>query len=155
MRSLRSDHDQLPTVPEPSTPPSSPPPSSLALGSGRVELAWLKTTWLYANMGIGLAALPALSSSSFLTSFVLAFLTLCVGHSVGLHRGIIHKTYVTSRVVRWGFALLFAFSGLGGPIYPFFFVSASIRPSSNFLKISVTSPVQTNSDATAKASTKR
>jgi stearoyl-CoA desaturase (delta-9 desaturase) len=93
------------------------PPSSLAASSGRVELAWLKTAWLYANLVFGLAALPTgLTARSFAASFVLAFLTLCVGHSVGLHRGVIHKTYATSRPVRWLLALLFAFSGLGGPI---------------------------------------
>ncbi len=77
----------------------------------------MKTFWLYGNLGLGLLALgTGLSVAAFLTSFFLAFLTLCVGHSVGLHRGIIHKTYATSRLLRWTFALLFAFSGLGGPL---------------------------------------
>jgi fatty-acid desaturase len=85
--------------------------------AGQVGLAWTKTAWLYCNLLAGVIALPfGLTRRTFLASFGLAFLTLCVGHSVGLHRGVIHRTYETSRLVRCATAILFAFSGLGGPI---------------------------------------
>jgi stearoyl-CoA desaturase (delta-9 desaturase) len=82
-----------------------------------VEVAWTKTAWLYANLAAGIVALPfGLTWRTVAASFVLAFLTLCVGHSVGLHRGVIHRTYETSRFVRCLLASLFALSGLGGPV---------------------------------------
>jgi stearoyl-CoA desaturase (delta-9 desaturase) len=85
--------------------------------AGRVEFAWPKTLWLYANLAAGLAALPyGIGFRSLGLSFLLAFGTLCVGHSVGLHRGIIHRTYETSRTMRRSLVALFAFAGLGGPV---------------------------------------
>jgi len=94
-----------------------PAPSSLSAGTGRVELSWPKTLWFYANLVPGLIALPfGLSVGTAAWGFALAFLTLCVGHSVGLHRGVIHRTYETSRVARCVLATLFVFAGLGGPV---------------------------------------
>lgn len=86
-------------------------------GGGRVEKSWTKALWLYANLALGLAAVPfGLSWRSAAGGLALAFLTLCVGHSVGLHRGVIHRTYETSPVARGVFAALFALAGLGGPV---------------------------------------
>jgi stearoyl-CoA desaturase (delta-9 desaturase) len=85
--------------------------------AGRVEIAWSKIGWLYANLLVGLAAIPSgLTVRTAAASAALAFLTLCVGHSVGLHRGIIHRTYRAPRFVRCALAYLFALSGLGGPV---------------------------------------
>jgi stearoyl-CoA desaturase (delta-9 desaturase) len=85
--------------------------------AGRVEVSWPKTLWLYTNLALGLAAVPsALSLKTAVGGFALAFVTLCLGHSVGLHRGVIHRTYDTSRSVRCVLATLFVLAGLGGPI---------------------------------------
>ena len=101
----------------PKDQPNAPPRSARTAGTGRIELSWQKTLWLYGNLGLGLLALPSgLSLRSSGVGFGLAFLTLCVGHSVGLHRGVIHKTYATSRPLRWLLSYLFALAGLGGPI---------------------------------------
>ena len=61
---------------------------------GRTELSWSKVTWLY------LAIVPSVlffthsvSIKWSIVSAVLTLLTVCVGHSVGLHRGIIHKAF--------------------------------------------------------------
>lgn len=84
---------------------------------GRVETSWKKSLWLYANLALGLAAVPfALSAKTAAAGFALAFATLCLGHSVGLHRGVIHRTYEAPRSVRCALATLFALSGLGGPV---------------------------------------
>ena len=56
-------------------------------------------------------SLPLLAGSAALT-----VLTVALGHSVGLHRGMIHRTYRTSPAVRRVLLLLFAQTGLGGPI---------------------------------------
>jgi stearoyl-CoA desaturase (delta-9 desaturase) len=93
------------------------PPSNPGGAAGRVEIAWTKTAWLYGNLAAGLVATPfGLTWRTSLASAALAFLTLCVGHSVGLHRGVIHRTYETSRLVRCATSLLFVLSGLGGPV---------------------------------------
>jgi stearoyl-CoA desaturase (delta-9 desaturase) len=60
--------------------------------------------------------IPSVTPTTLIVSLILTFLTLCVGHSVGLHRGIIHRTYETGRVVKGTLAYLFVLSGLGGPI---------------------------------------
>jgi stearoyl-CoA desaturase (delta-9 desaturase) len=39
-----------------------------------------------------------------------------VGHSVGLHRGVIHRTYEAHPVTRGALAYLFVLTGLGGPL---------------------------------------
>ena len=93
------------------------PTSSLTRSTGRIELAPVKAAWLYTNLALGLVALPfAASAGTFAAGCALTFLTLCVGHSVGLHRGIIHRTYRCPYWVRCAMAYLFALSGLGGPV---------------------------------------
>lgn len=93
-------------------------PAAVAGGvGGRVEVSWPKALWLYVNLALGLAAAPfALSPKTAAGGFALAFVTLCLGHSVGLHRGVIHRTYDTSRTARCALATLFALAGLGGPV---------------------------------------
>jgi stearoyl-CoA desaturase (delta-9 desaturase) len=65
----------------------------------------------------GLAlGLPAATPATLAASLALAFLTLCIGHSVGLHRGVIHRTYEAGPAVRGALAYLFVLTGLGGPL---------------------------------------
>jgi stearoyl-CoA desaturase (delta-9 desaturase) len=49
-------------------------------------------------------------------ALALTVLTLCAGHSVGLHRGIIHKTYSCPRWLRGALAYAFVQTGIGGPV---------------------------------------
>jgi fatty-acid desaturase len=83
---------------------------------GRTELSWPKVTWLY------LAIVPSVlffthsvSIKWSIVSAVLTLLTVCVGHSVGLHRGIIHKAFKMNKYVRGTLLYLFVQTGLGGP----------------------------------------
>lgn len=84
---------------------------------GRVRFDLGKALWLWGMAIPGLAlGLPAATAATTAASLALAFLTLCVGHSVGLHRGIIHRTYDARPAVRGALAYLFVLTGLGGPL---------------------------------------
>lgn len=84
---------------------------------GRVVPDPVRALWLWGMLAVTLAAgLPALTPARTGAALVLTFLTLCLGHSVGLHRGLIHQSYETSRWLRGTLAWLFVLSGLGGPL---------------------------------------
>jgi fatty-acid desaturase len=84
---------------------------------GRVRFDAGKTIWLWGMAVPGLVAgIPSATPTAIAVSLGLTFVTLCVGHSVGLHRGIIHRTYQAHPAVRGALAYLFVLSGLGGPL---------------------------------------
>lgn len=84
---------------------------------GRVRFDAAKSIWLWGMAVPGLViGVPSATASMLVASLVLAFVTLCIGHSVGLHRGIIHRTYEASPIVRGVLAYLGVLSGLGGPL---------------------------------------
>jgi stearoyl-CoA desaturase (delta-9 desaturase) len=84
---------------------------------GRVRFDPVRSLWLWTVGLSGAAAgLPALDGRLLGVSLGLTFLTLCLGHSVGLHRGIIHRSYEAHPAVRGALAWLFVLSGLGGPL---------------------------------------
>jgi stearoyl-CoA desaturase (delta-9 desaturase) len=77
----------------------------------------VKSLWMWGMVLPGLlVGAPALDLRLWAISSALAFLTLCLGHSVGLHRGIIHGTYTSGPLLRGILAELFVLSGLGGPL---------------------------------------
>jgi stearoyl-CoA desaturase (delta-9 desaturase) len=82
-----------------------------------VRFDWSKSLWLWGLLIPAVAfGVPALTWRLSAISAVLTLLTLCLGHSVGLHRGIIHRTYEAHRFVRGVLAELFVLTGLGGPL---------------------------------------
>jgi stearoyl-CoA desaturase (delta-9 desaturase) len=84
---------------------------------GRIEFSWRKSLWLYAMLVPALIwGRRSVVSWSFACSAILTFVTVCMGHSVGLHRGVIHRTYRCSRWVRNLLLYLFVHTGLGGPL---------------------------------------
>ncbi len=86
-----------------------------AIGAVRFDPG--KSAWLWGHLLVGATLGPAwLSPRTAAISLALTFLTLCVGHSVGLHRGIIHRTYRTARALQCLLAWLFVLTGLGGPL---------------------------------------
>lgn len=84
---------------------------------GTLHFDFAKAFWLWGMLIPGVALGPLVVTPPLaLLSAVLAFVTLCVGHSVGLHRGIIHRTYETGPKTRAVLSYLFVLSGLGGPL---------------------------------------
>ena len=78
---------------------------------------WLKIGWLYLMVALALTwGWSSLSGPRSLASVVLTVVTVGLGHSIGLHRGIIHRSYRCTRFVRGLLAYLFVHTGLGGPI---------------------------------------
>ncbi len=82
---------------------------------GNLPFAWTKAIWLYFILGGALAAAASAQLIPSLVAASLGALTLCLGHSVGLHRGVIHKAYETSPALRRVLLFLFTLVGLGGP----------------------------------------
>jgi sn-1 stearoyl-lipid 9-desaturase len=76
----------------------------------------LKSAWLWSLVGVGLTGLPFLDAQNVSVALVLAFFTVCVGHSVAVHRGLIHQTYRTSAFAQGLGAWLMVLTGLGGPV---------------------------------------
>jgi fatty-acid desaturase len=84
---------------------------------GRVRVSWGKSLWLWGMAVPGLViGAPTLTAATAALAMALAFVTLCLGHSVGLHRGLIHRSYRASPIVRGALAYLAVQTGLGGPL---------------------------------------
>ncbi len=83
---------------------------------GRVRFAPAKAAWLWTMIVIGAIGVIVATPSSLAIAAVLHVLTLCFGHSVGLHRGIIHRSYQASPRVFGVLAYLAVLTGLGGPL---------------------------------------
>ena len=76
-----------------------------------------KTLWLYINLFLfGLLDFSNFNATAVTVSAVISVFTVAVGHSAGLYRGIIHKSYDTSKWFRNVLLVLFAFTGLGSPL---------------------------------------
>ncbi|MEM6931224.1 MAG: fatty acid desaturase [Myxococcota bacterium] len=78
-----------------------------------------KIAWVYGMVlpTIALGPVAAWQAPGWVAvSALLALSTVCLGHTVGLHRGIIHRSYQTSRLVRGALAFAFVLTGLGGPL---------------------------------------
>lgn len=84
---------------------------------GRVIWAPAKSLWNSAILMTALIAGPfTLSIDSFALFVVLTYVTLLLGHSVGMHRLLIHRTYECSK---WLFRLLIYLGVLVGMAGPF------------------------------------
>lgn len=84
--------------------------------SGEVRFSPPKSVWLWFHLGVGLAFGWPPSPFSVALSLGLTFLTLCVGHSVGLHRLVIHESYRAPRWLERALVYAFVHTGLGGPL---------------------------------------
>ncbi|MEM7410204.1 MAG: fatty acid desaturase [Myxococcota bacterium] len=84
---------------------------------GRIEFAPGKSLWLWLHLvAAGVVLARGIAIGDALAACLLTLPTLCLGHSVGLHRGIIHRTYRTSRFFQRFLVSLFLLTGLGGPL---------------------------------------
>jgi fatty-acid desaturase len=89
---------------------------TLRNGDGEVRWEPVKSLWLGGMTVVALAgAVPTFTLSAFLLFAVTSALTLCAGHSVGLHRGLIHRAYRVPRWLEYTLVYLGVLVGLGGP----------------------------------------
>jgi fatty-acid desaturase len=104
-------------LPKATNSPQNPAEPLVSAAAGRVELAPAKVVWLYALLvASSLVVRYRPTPTAALTALGLTVVTLCAGHSVGLHRGVIHRSYRTSRFLRGALAYLFVLTGIGGPV---------------------------------------
>ncbi|AUP80301.1 fatty acid desaturase [Flavivirga eckloniae] len=89
----------------------------LQTSAGTIFFSWKKSIWLYCMiLPICFIDFSLIQWRDVLISIVLLFLTVGIGHSVGLHRGIIHKSYKTSNFFKNLSLYLFILTGLGSPL---------------------------------------
>lgn len=77
-----------------------------------------KTAWFVVTGLPGLALLPfALSIETAAVGAALGFGTFLFGHTVGLHRGVLHRSFEMSRILRSTLLVGFVLTGLGSPLW--------------------------------------
>ena len=84
--------------------------------SGRIVWEPIKSLWLFAMLALSLVCAPlTLSLSGFAVFLVTSAVTICAGHSVGMHRLLIHHAFVSplwlERLLIWLGTLV----GMAGP----------------------------------------
>ena len=83
---------------------------------GRVAFGPAKSLWLWGLIVATVVIGPSRETFVIAAALGLTFLTVCLGHSVGLHRGVIHRSYRMPRALRNALLYLFVQTGLGGPL---------------------------------------
>jgi stearoyl-CoA desaturase (delta-9 desaturase) len=83
---------------------------------GVIRIKWGKIIWLLGN-GVGgiLELLWYTSIDTVLVFMVLTAVTICAGHSVGMHRLLIHRSFETKRGVEYILVWLGTLVGMAGP----------------------------------------
>ena len=83
----------------------------------QLEISFRKIGWLYSMIFLSsLIVIIEFNMKYMIVSVAITFVTVCLGHSVGLHRGVIHRSYRTSKLTRNILVYLFVHMGFGGPI---------------------------------------
>lgn len=90
---------------------------NLKTSFGEIHFSWRKTLWLYTMLfPIFFIDFSSIQWQDIALNIALLFFTVGIGHSVGLHRGIIHKSYKTNTIFRNISLYLFVLTGLGSPL---------------------------------------
>lgn len=84
--------------------------------TGRVKWAPVKSLW-WTGMVVCWVSVGSIhfSWSAVSAFFVLTGITLCFGHSLGMHRRLIHQSYSAPKWLEYAFVYLGTLVGLGGP----------------------------------------
>jgi fatty-acid desaturase len=83
---------------------------------GEVRVCWSKTSWFVLHaLGAAVAVLFYTSFWNVAVFVVFSALTLCLGHSIGLHRLLIHQSFACGRALRYVLVHLGTLVGMGGP----------------------------------------
>lgn len=92
------------------------PTPSTSTTQGRINLRPIKTFWI---IGHGVAGLTGIilfpGIDVFLVFIALTAITICVGHSVGMHRLLIHRSFQTPRIIEYILVWLGTLVGMAGP----------------------------------------
>lgn len=83
------------------------------------EVVWspIKSIWFLSNLLITVFVAPLyFSVSGFLIFVLLTAITLCLGHSLGMHRLLIHRSYDCPLWMEYLFVYLGVLVGMAGPI---------------------------------------
>lgn len=84
---------------------------------GVVKWSPIKSIWFLSHLSIAIIVAPfVLSLTSFLIFVLLAAVTLCFGHSLGMHRLLIHRSYECAKWMEYLFVYLGVWVGMAGPI---------------------------------------
>jgi len=84
--------------------------------SGVIRIDWPKTLWLAIHFCFGLVGIPLWPSLSGLSIFlILTAFTICAGHSVGMHRLLIHHAFQTPKWLEYLLVWLGTLVGMAGP----------------------------------------
>ncbi len=84
--------------------------------SGKVVWAPAKSLWTLTLSGVALVLGPITLSFDALLLFVMTTaITICAGHSVGMHRLLIHRSFRTPRLIEYLLVYLGTLVGMAGP----------------------------------------
>ena len=92
------------------------PTSETCAIEGRVRVVPLKAAWVLGHALAGAAGVVFFPQLDAFAVFVaLSALTICAGHSVGMHRLLIHRSFKTPRWVEYLLVWLGTLVGMAGP----------------------------------------
>ncbi len=84
---------------------------------GKVVWSPVKSVWFLANLFVAVLVAPVVATLSSVGIFiVLTAITLCFGHSLGMHRLLIHRSYECPKWMEYLFVYLGTLVGMAGPI---------------------------------------
>ena len=84
---------------------------------GKVVWSPVKSVWFLANLFVAVLLAPVVATLSSVGIFiVLTAITLCFGHSLGMHRLLIHRSYECPKWMEYLFVYLGTLVGMAGPI---------------------------------------
>src|SRR5688500_4128862 len=84
---------------------------------GRVEWAPIKSLWFSSHVFIAVVGgYFSFRYDAVLLSFVFTVVTLCLGHSIGLHRLLVHRSFECSRWLEYVLVHLGTVVGMGDPL---------------------------------------
>ncbi len=83
---------------------------------GQVKWIWKKSLWVTLMTGVGVYGVVTTSSIENLMVFLItSIITLCLGHSLGMHRRFIHQSYECPKWIEYLFVYFGVLVGLAGP----------------------------------------
>lgn len=85
--------------------------------AGKIVWLPLKSLWLIAHTTLGLVGILSFARLDALVIFlILTSITICAGHSVGMHRLLIHRSFETRRSLEYFLVWFGTLVGMAGPI---------------------------------------